>query len=155
MLPIVKDWLSLFYPGKDPELLGSNTLKFLGNVGAESTFLGIPVSSTNIEFQFGLPQDQGAVGKIRLLVGSLGVSSGSDWDPEAAWLGLSLTALIDLAIPTYALLLTVGVESNKIFDEIFKDVKFPASHRQRRVHGGQGSLHRPVQGGQGHLLGCS
>ena len=123
-LPIVRDWLNLFYAGKDPELLGNNTLKFLGNVGAEGTFLGIPVSSANVEFQFGLPQQQGIVGKIRLLVGSLGVASGGDWDPDAAWLGLSMTALIDLAIPTYALLLTVGVESNKIFDEIFKDVKF-------------------------------
>jgi hypothetical protein len=62
------------------------------------------------------------VGKIRLLVGSLGVSSGNDCDPSAAWFGLSLTALIDLAIPTFALLLATGVQTNVLFDKMFKDV---------------------------------
>ena len=62
------------------------------------------------------------MGKIRLLVGSLGVSSGNDCDPTAAWFGLSLTALIDLAIPTFALLLAAGVETNVLFDKMFKDV---------------------------------
>jgi len=102
-------------------LLGTSTLKFLGKVGAESTFLGIPVKSANTEFTFGLPND-GPVGKIRLLVGSLGVSSGNDCDPNAAWFGLSLTALIDLAIPTFALLLTAGVQTNVLFDKMFRDV---------------------------------
>ena len=102
-------------------LLGTGTLKFLGKVGAESTFLGIPVKSANTDFTFGLPSD-GPVGKIRLLVGSLGVSSGNDCDPNAAWFGLSLTALIDLAIPTFALLLSAGVQTNVLFDKMFKDV---------------------------------
>ena len=78
-----------------------NTLKWCGNVSAENTFMGIPVSSSSGVFTFGLPSDQGPVGKIRLLVGSLGVSSGNDWDPTAAWLGLAMTSLIDLAIPEY------------------------------------------------------
>ncbi len=102
-------------------LLGTGTLKFLGKVGAESTFLGIPVQSATTEFTFGLPND-GPVSKIRLLVGSLGVSSRNDCDPTAAWFGLSLTALIDLAIPTFALLLTAGVQTNALFDKMFKDV---------------------------------
>src|SRR5262245_59057136 len=112
-----------FFGSDKPAWLGGDTLKFLGKVGAESTFLGVPVSSANVDFQFGLPQDtHGPVGKIRLLVGSLGVSSGNDADPTAAWFGLSLTAMIDLAIPTFALLLTAGVETNVIFDKMFKDV---------------------------------
>jgi hypothetical protein len=102
-------------------LLGTSTLKFLGKVGAESTFLGIPVTSANTEFTFGLPND-GPVGNIRLLVGSLGVSSDNDCDPTAAWFGLSLTALIDLAIPTFSLLLAAGVQTNVLFDKMFKDV---------------------------------
>ena len=106
---------------ENSELLGTSTLKFLGKVGAESTFLGIPVQSANTDFTFGLPND-GPVGKIRLLVGSLGVSSGNDCDPAAAWFGLSLTALIDLAIPTFALLLAAGVQTNVLFDKMFKDV---------------------------------
>ena len=96
-------------------------IKFLGKVGAESTFLGIPVQSANTDFTFGLP-NEAPVGKIRLLVGSLGVSSGNDCDPTAAWFGLSLTALIDLAIPTFALLLSAGVQTNALFDKMFKDV---------------------------------
>src|SRR4029453_18365778 len=112
-----------FFPSEKPAWLGGETLKFLGKVGAESTFLGVPVNSTNVDFRFGFPPDnQGPVGKIRLLVGSLGVSSDNDWDPTAAWFGLSLTALIDLAIPTFALLLTAGVQTNAIFDQMFKDV---------------------------------
>ncbi len=106
---------------ENSELLGTSTLKFLGKVGAESTFLGIPVKSANTDFTFGLPND-GPVGKIRLLVGSLGVSSGNDSDPAAAWFGLSLTALIDLAIPTFALLLGAGVQTNVLFDKMFRDV---------------------------------
>ena len=105
---------------EDSELLGTSTLKFLGKVGAESTFLGIPVKSANTDFTFALPN--GPVGKIRLLVGSLGVSSGNDCDPTAAWFGLALTALIDLAIPTFALLLAAGVQTNVLFDKMFKDV---------------------------------
>jgi len=103
------------------ELLGTGTLKFLGKMGAESTFLGVPVKSANTDFTFTLPND-GPVGKIRLLVGSLGVSSGNDCDPAAAWFGLSLTALIDLAIPTFALLLAAGVQTNVLFDKLFRDV---------------------------------
>ena len=120
--PLVDECLNFFESDK-PAWLGGDILKFLGKVGAESTFLGVPVSSANVDFQFGLPQDaHGPVGKIRLLVGSLGVSSGNDSDPTAAWFGLSLTAMIDLAIPTFALLLTAGVETNVIFDKMFKDV---------------------------------
>jgi hypothetical protein len=106
---------------ENSELLGTSTLKFLGKVGAESTFLGIPVQSANTEFTFALPND-GPVGKIRLLVGSLGVTSRNDCDPTAAWFGLSLTALIDLAVPTFALLLAAGVQTNALFDKMFKDV---------------------------------
>jgi hypothetical protein len=121
--PLVSACLS-FFGSEKPAWLGGDTLKFLGKVGAESTFLGVPVASANVEFQFALPHGPGVgpVGKIRLLVGSLGVSSGNDWDPTAAWFGLSLTALIDLAIPTFALLLAVGVETNAVFDKLFKDV---------------------------------
>ena len=42
---------------ENSELLGTSTLKFLGKVGAESTFLGIPVKSANTDFTFGLPND--------------------------------------------------------------------------------------------------
>ena len=108
----------------------TNTLKWCGLVSSESTFMGIPVSSTDVDFMFDLPQhDQNnnpvQVNEIRLLVGSMGVmSSGIDWDPQAAWLGLALTGFFDLAVPTYALVTGVGEESNGLFDDIFSDKGF-------------------------------
>lgn len=121
--PLINDCLNWLVNNglENSGLLGTDTLKFLGKVGAESTFLGIPVKSANVDFTFKLPND-GPVGKIRVLVGSLGVSSGNDCDPIAAWFGLSLTALMDLAIPTFALLLTAGVQTNVVFDKMFRDV---------------------------------
>ena len=129
MLPIVEAWLKLgLDTGFGEELrkmLGGhdNTLKFCGTVGAEGTFLGVPVSNTAKNFTFALP-GEAPVGKVRLLVGSLGTSSGLDWDPTAAWLGLSMTALIDLVVPTYALISTAGEESNTLFENIFESVPF-------------------------------
>ena len=117
--PLVSECLK-FFASRKPSWLGGDTLKFLGKVGPESTFLGVPVSSTNVEFKFALPN--AVVGKVRLLVGSLGVSSGNDWDPTAAWFGLALTAFIDLAVPTFSLLLAAGVETNAVFDKMFKDL---------------------------------
>ena len=116
--PLVSQCLKFFTSGK-PSWLGGDTLKFLGKIGPESTFLGVPISSTNVEFKFALPN---GFGKVRLLVGSLGVSSGNDWDPTAAWFGLALTAFIDLAVPTFSLLLAAGVETNAVFDKMFKDL---------------------------------
>ena len=130
MAAVVEEWLAVVANSPEGQELLSllessdNTLKWCGNVGAESTFLGLPVDSTNIDFTFTLPSDQGPVGKIRLLVGSLGVNSNNDWDPTAAWLGLALTVFIDLVLPTYALISTAGEESNAIFDSIFKDPGF-------------------------------
>jgi hypothetical protein len=130
MKSVVAAWLGeISNEGRD-ELLtliedAHSTLKWCGLVSAEKTFMGIPVSSTNTDLTFQLPSDEeGPVGKIRLLVGSLGVESHNDWDPTAAWLGIALTALIDLAIPTFSLIATVGMESNTLFDSIFKDVTF-------------------------------
>jgi hypothetical protein len=107
----------------------TNTLKWCGLVSSESTFMGVPVSSTDIEFSFQIPtEDQNGnnvqVSKIRVLVGSLGVSSGNDWDPQAAWLGLVLTSFLDLALPTFALVTGVGEESSSIFESIFTDKGF-------------------------------
>ena len=129
MVILIEEWLEIAKSQTAENLLtllesSDNTLKWCGNVSSESTFLGIPVSSTNIDFTFGMPSNQGPVGKIRLLVGSLGVNSNNDWDPTAAWLGLALTALIDLAIPTYALISSAGEESNTILDSIFSDSFF-------------------------------
>jgi hypothetical protein len=118
---LVSECLKFFASGK-PAWLGGDTLKFLGKVGPESTFLGVPVASTNVEFKFALPNGQGPVGKVRLLVGSLGVGSGNDCDPTAAWFGLALTAFIDLAVPTFSLLLAAGFETNAVFDKMFKDL---------------------------------
>ena len=105
----------------------TNTLKWCGLVSSESTFMGIPVSSTDVDFTFQLPgfgSGTSSVSKIRLLVGSMGVNSGIDWDPQAAWLGLALTGFLDLALPTYALVSGVGEQSNTIFDSIFTDKGF-------------------------------
>ena len=105
----------------------TNTLKFLGTLGAESTFLGIPVSSGSSDYTFKLPGDGSqTISKIRVLCGSLGTPSGNDWDPQAAWIGIGLTALLDLLIPTIALIASVGTVTNKVFDAIFKDIKFIA-----------------------------
>jgi hypothetical protein len=126
---IVSEWLDLASSrGLELILLGDadNTIKWCGNVNPESTFLGIPVSSTSGELTFGLPSggEYGPVGKIRLLAGSLGVNSHNDCDPAAAWLGLSMTALLDLAIPTFGLVIGVGSESAQLVYEIFDDASF-------------------------------
>ena len=132
MKPIVDAWLALAADSElGEELLKmleshDNTLKFCGLVGAEGTFLGIPVANANKNFTFAMPKDA-PVGKIRLLVGSLGTTSGIDWDPTAAWLGIAMTGVIDLAVPTYALVSTAGEESNTLFDSIFKSVPFLAA----------------------------
>ncbi|TQM64262.1 hypothetical protein [Humibacillus xanthopallidus] len=132
MKPVVEAWLRLgIDPGFGQALLDliesrDNTLKFAGLLGAESTFLGIPVSQAEKNLTFSLPRDGGPVGRIRLLVGSLGTPSGNEWDPMAAWLGIAMTSVIDLAIPTYALISTAGEESDTLFDSIFKNVPFLA-----------------------------
>ena len=131
MKPIVEAWLALGLDDKfGQELLDliqarDNTLKFAGLVGAESTFLGIPVSDTDKNLTFAIPTDK-TVGTIRLVVGGLGTPSGKQWDPTAAWLGIAMTSVIDLAIPTYALLSTAGEESDTLFDSMFKNVPFIA-----------------------------
>ena len=133
MKPLVDAWLALGLEDKfGQELLDlieshDNTLKFCGLVGAETTFLGIPVSDVDKNLTFALPSGESPVGKIRLLVGSLGTTSGNDWDPLAAWIGIAMTSVIDLAIPTYALISTAGEESDTLFDSIFKNVPFLAS----------------------------
>jgi hypothetical protein len=132
MKPLVEAWLALGLDDKFGQALldiiesRDNTLKFAGLLGAESTFLGIPVSQAEKNLTFSLPRDGGPVGRIRLLVGSLGTPSGNDWDPLAAWLGIAMTSVIDLAIPTYALVSTAGLESDTLFDSIFKNVPFLA-----------------------------
>ncbi|MFC6706671.1 hypothetical protein [Flexivirga alba] len=133
MKPLVDAWLALGLDDKfGQELLDlieshDNTLKFCGTVGAETTFLGIPVSQVDKNLTFALPKDEGTVGKVRLLVGSLGTTSGNDWDPLAAWIGIAMTSIIDLAIPTYALISTAGEESDALFDSMFKNVPFLAT----------------------------
>jgi hypothetical protein len=133
MKAVLEEWIKLgLDPGFGQELLDllggrTNTLKFAGLLGAESTFLGIPVSQAEKRLTFGLPNDAGPVGRIRLLVGSLGTPSGNEWDPMAAWLGIAMTSVIDLAIPTYALVSTAGEESDTLFDSMFKNVPFLAS----------------------------
>lgn len=108
-------------------LIGSDTVKFLGNVGSESTFLGIPVASSSSTFTFTLPDTEHAIGKIRVLAGSLGVSSGNDCDPMAAWIGIGETVFVDILMPTYAIAATVGEETSTIYDSIFKDKVFAAT----------------------------
>lgn len=133
MKPLVDAWLALGLDDKfGQELLDlieshDNTLKFCGTVGAETTFLGVPVSQADKNLTFALPKDEGTVGKVRLLVGSLGTTSGNDWDPLAAWIGIAMTSIIDLAIPTYALISTAGEESDTLFDSMFKNVPFLAT----------------------------
>ena len=78
-------------------------------------------------------------------MGSLGVSSGNDWDPTAAWFGLALTAFIDLAVPTFALLLAAGVETNAVFDKMFKDLNLLLPIVGSVFTIGQGPVHGPVR----------
>ncbi|ACT01806.1 NHL repeat containing protein [Paenibacillus sp. JDR-2] len=121
----VKEWMEALEESEQL-LLGTKSLKFIGNVSAEGTFLGIPVTDTSSLFSFQLPTDD-PIGKLRLSIGSLGYgNSHSDADPNAAWIGIGSTSLMDLVIPTVALIMTVGTESSKMFDTLFKKVKFIA-----------------------------
>lgn len=133
MKPLVDAWIALGLDDKfGQELLDlieshDNTLKFCGLLGAEGTFLGIPVSMAEKNLTFALPSGESPVGKVRILVGSLGTASGNDWDPLAAWIGIAMTSVIDLAVPTYALVSTAGEESNTLFDSMFKSAPFLAT----------------------------
>ncbi|WP_246070393.1 NHL repeat-containing protein [Paenibacillus kobensis] len=107
-------------------ILGSKSVKFISTVSAEGTFLGIPVSEASSIISMKLPSAE-PIGKLRLSIGSLGNSnSHSDADPMAAWIGIGATALLDLVIPTVSLIMTVGTESSKMFDTLFKKISFIA-----------------------------
>lgn len=103
----------------------TNTLKYLGTLSPETTFLGVPTSQGSAQYTFSLPVDQSdTVGKIRLLVGSLGLPSGNDWDPTAAAIGIGLTVLFDILIPTISIVTTVGMASDDLFETLFSKVSF-------------------------------
>jgi uncharacterized protein YjbI with pentapeptide repeats len=120
----------------DPPIYdNTHLLNFLGTLGAETTFLGVPISSTSSDFSFKLPSGTGpdleltddeTISKVRILCGSLGHNTDNDWDPAAAWVGIAATLFLDIALPTVALCATAGTVTNKLFDSIFKDVKFIA-----------------------------
>ncbi|SFD75453.1 hypothetical protein SAMN05216378_1279 [Paenibacillus catalpae] len=121
----VKEWMEAFGEAEQL-LLGTKSLKFIGNVSSEGTFLGIPVTEASSLFSFQLPAAD-PIGKLRLSIGSLGNgNSHSDADPSAAWIGIGATSLMELVIPTVSLIMTVGTESSKMFDTLFKKVKFIA-----------------------------
>jgi hypothetical protein len=121
----VKEWMEALGEAEQL-LLGTKSLKFIGNVSSEGTFLGIPVTESSSLFSFQLPSDD-PIGKLRLSVGSLGNgNSHSNADPSAAWIGIGATSLMELVIPTVSLIMTVGTESSKMFDTLFKKVKFIA-----------------------------
>ncbi len=123
-----KAWSELELPDNEMSMLfdtETNTLKFLGTLSAESTFLGVPVSEGSSQFTFSLPIDQSdTVSKIRVLVGSLGIPSGIDWDPKAAAIGIGMTAFFDLIIPTVSVIATVGMPSSDLFSTAFGKVSF-------------------------------
>jgi hypothetical protein len=108
----------------------THRLKYLGTLGPEQTFLGVPVSSGGAEFTFKLPGEVNSptgsdtISKVRIICGSLGLPSNNEWDPQAAWIGIGLTALLDLVIPTLSLIATVGLPSNTLFESIARDWKF-------------------------------
>ena len=123
-----KAWSELELPDNEMSMLfdtQTNTLKYLGTLSAESTFLGVPVSEGSSQFTFSLPIDQSdTVSKIRILVGSLGIPSGIDWDPKAAAIGIGMTAFFDLMIPTVSIVATVGMPDSDLFSTTFGKVSF-------------------------------
>lgn len=121
----VKQWMDALEEAEQL-LLGTKSLKFISTVSAEGTFLGIPVTEASSVLSFKLPTTD-PIGKLRLSIGSLGNgNSHSDADPDAAWIGIGATALMDLVIPTVSLIMTVGTESSKMFDTLFKKITFIA-----------------------------
>jgi hypothetical protein len=121
-------WLSLGLSSGQMSMLfdtDTNTLKYLGTLSSETTFLGIPVSSGGAQYTFSLPINQSdTVSKIRVLVGSLGEPSGNDWDPKAAVIGICMTALFDLLIPTLSMIAGVGLPDSDLFETLFNKVSF-------------------------------
>jgi hypothetical protein len=108
-------------PDGSPILDRTHQINFLGIIGAETTFLGIPVSEAATDFAFKLPQvGPQTISKVRILCGSLGLHTDNEWDPTAAIIGMALTAFFDLALPTFALIATVGLPSDKLFESFFK-----------------------------------
>ena len=121
-------WLDLGLPPSDMARLfdtHTNTLKYVGTLAPQDTFLGVPTEQGSGEYTFSLPTDQGeTVSKIRVLVGSLGLPSGIDWDPQAAVIGIGLTVFFDILIPTISIVATVGLPDSDLFETLFDKVSF-------------------------------
>src|SRR5262245_16381986 len=121
-------WLDLNLPPLDMAHLfdtHTNTLKYLGTLAPQDTFLGVPTEQGSGEYTFSLPTDQGdTVSKIRVLVVSLGLPSGIDWNPQAAAIGIGLTVFFDILIPPISIVATVGLPDSDLFETLFDKVSF-------------------------------
>ncbi|WP_221801564.1 pentapeptide repeat-containing protein [Oceanobacter mangrovi] len=104
-------------------ILGGQYHRFIGTVGAETTFMGVPVASNSQEFSFQLPIKEHDIGKIKILCGSLGLASGFKDDPAVAVIGAVMTIFIDLIVPAVSIAMGVGSESNTLY-ESFVNPKF-------------------------------
>jgi hypothetical protein len=104
----------------------TSTYLFLGMLGPEDVFMGVPVAAGGTTLTWQFPSDT-AIGTIRVLCGSLGVNQGVPADTVVPTLGACTTAFLDLALPIFSIVMGVGEESSTLFDSIFKDVPFLAS----------------------------
>ena len=89
--------------------------KFLGIVGSETTFLGVPVQNATSDLSFKLPLEDDVLSRIQVHCGSLGVNSHDPADPKVAWIGIVLTSVMNLAIPAVSMAWTVGTTSSAIW----------------------------------------
>jgi hypothetical protein len=123
---VVNEWIQALQ-GPNLEIVFDMThkLNFLGTLSSEVTFFGVPVSSVSSDFAFKFPDVKTqTISKVRIAVGGLGLPTGSDTDPQAAWIGIGMTALLDFVIPTIALALTVGLPSNKLIGTLSSNIFF-------------------------------
>jgi hypothetical protein len=110
-------WIEAF-GNDDKNFVGDKYHRYLGNVGPEMTFLGVPVSSSSSHFTFQLPLEGHSLKQVRILCGSLGLPTDIEGDLISAWIGMAMTGFLDLAIPGFTLVASVGEQSNTLFENL-------------------------------------
>jgi hypothetical protein len=105
-------------------LLGDQTTRFIDSVAPVGLFLGLPVDSRPYHYTIPLPEGR-EVGRIRLLLGSLGQMSYVHRENLiSVWFGAVETLMVDLVFPFLSICAGVGLSNKKLFEDIFKDPKF-------------------------------
>jgi len=105
---------SSFFDYKD--FLSGKKVKMISFLSPVNTIYGVPTTESKSEFELSIPSN---ATYVKLFAGGLGVHGNRDTDAE--WLGITLTSLINIAMPTYTLATASALHDGfKVLDEMVK-----------------------------------